>query len=164
MSRDSTVLPLGITENGELILVTSFFDHGDGLKGVTGATLVPICQQYIDEQREPDAIAERGFDVLWRDAVAAENTELGLADYMTELLEQEDENSDGLFPGHDNSYAYDFDTELYLKEYFPNCVAFECIGGGRMFDADCLARLTTVFDTALLARVMAQESISLERV
>lgn len=159
MSRVEQVIPVGITSNGELILVTSFFDHGDGSKGVTGATLVPISQGYVDDQREPEMIAERGYDVLWRDAVAAEHTELSLHDYMSELLESDDMNSDGLFPGHDNSYVYSFDSDSILKEHFPDAVAFECVGCGRMFDSDILSNLATVFDADLVARIRSQENI-----
>lgn len=158
MSRDEKVIPLGIDSDGCLVLVTSFFDQGNGFRGVCGATLAPICQAYIDERRTPEAMAEL-YDCIWRDAVASEDTELGLDAYMEQMLESDDTNSEGAFPGHDTGYTWDIDRDLYLREYFPNCVDFECIGCGLMFSAESLARLVTVLDADLLARIRAQENI-----
>lgn len=153
---------IGITVNDELIMVDSIFNHGDNFHGATGTTFVGITQDYIDQRRDPENMAS-DLDYVWQEAVKAGQTEKGLDDYMKELNESNDCNSDGLFVGHDTSSIHQIPDSI-KKEYFPECESFECIGGGRQFPIK--SEWKVIFDQKLLDLVNQAESedINLEQV
>lgn len=127
--------PVGI-KDGNLYLVNYTFEdemHGEPFKGVTGAVLAPLSQEYIDEKNDPEEIKEY-YREFWVESVRNGDTELGLEEYVSNIHES---YGDGAFPGHDTSYTshIDIDSEL-VKTHFPDAVDFECIGGGRCFEKD----------------------------
>lgn len=127
--RTTYNIVVGITENDEIYLLNSIFDHGKGFKGATGSVLVPVSQDYIDERNDLDSIIDT-YGYLWTEAVASGSTTDSQEDYMQQVLD----SSDGAFFGHDESYVHHI-TKEFKDEYFPDAETFECVGGGRCFDA-----------------------------
>ena len=128
--------PLGITKDGELILVNYLFSCGDGLNGeafhgATGATLMPLSQDYIDERNEVKNVIET-YGYLWEEAVKDGNTTDSQEEYMQAMIDAEVLCGSGLFFGHDDSYIYDV-PDVVKKTHFDGYESFECVGGGRMF-------------------------------
>ena len=122
---------IGIDEYNSIIICDYIFKYEDGFKGATGTSLAPVSQEYIDERNDIEAFKEE-HEWLWKDAVSADATELGFDDYMQELFDDQECNSDGEFFGHDNSSVHLVSDE-FQEEHFPDAATFECIGGGRMF-------------------------------
>lgn len=105
-------------KDGELVILEELFAYDDSdFKGATGYTMRPLTQKEIDDGNDIDYLVDE-YDWLWRDAVAANKTDLGLYDYLQEWVDAC--GYDGLlFPGDD--YSYRSKTELLVerlpKEY-----------------------------------------------
>lgn len=125
---------VGITKYGEIVMLREVFNYVDGLHGkpfhgACTASFNAVDQNYIDERNDVDNVKDN-YDYLWKEAVQSGNTELGLNEYIEELIELELSQGDGEFIGHDTSYIYDI-PKSFKEEYFPDAVTFECVGGGR---------------------------------
>lgn len=95
---------LGINKNKELV----FFDHWNNvLGGACGITMYTITQEYVDKMNDPDYVAQE-YSYLWREAVANRDTELGLDDFIEELIA----NTDGLFVNDDPSFRCECESSI----------------------------------------------------
>lgn len=148
----------------EYIAVGEFFEHPDGLKGVTGSSFCPITRSMLEQAEEQENLEERFYD-LWVESVKSGSTEQSLADFARDIY-----RSDGYEALYDLSY-YDLGEEaarLYnarLPEEHDSedeAEFSECIGGGRMFNAHTLLTMDEVYDPELLKEVAAQEGIDLD--
>lgn len=134
---------LGINANKELV----FFEHwNEVLGGACGVTMNTIDQAYIDEMNDRDYLIQE-YNYLWREAISAGNTELGLAEYIDELISNL-EYSDELFVGDDPSFRCDCE---YAIESIPDelrakvesiigvkdedYVALSCVSCGALFSS-----------------------------
>ena len=123
---------IGITHDNEIFILDSTFCHADDFHGACGTRLSPLSQEYVDKRNDPDNVKGE-YTHLWKESVQNGSTEESLEDFVESLIRESDCNG-GLFIGHDDS-SVRYLTEDFKKEYFPDAVGFECIGGGRMFDA-----------------------------
>lgn len=101
---------LGITKDGELVVVEYTFKQG-GLQGATGWHMGTLTQDQIDAQSDLDYIKD-SYGHIWQEAVAAGGTELGLDDYVKELIEAEEYNPDTYYLGDDPSFRYETDEAV----------------------------------------------------
>lgn len=118
---------VAIAESGEVYMLNYVFDHGDGFRGATGTVFVPFYQDYADERNDFERIKEE-YGYLWQESVAAGNCEDSLYDFIQGLIE----TSDGDFFGHDDSSVHLIPDD-FKTYYYPECLGFECVGGGRCF-------------------------------
>ena len=115
----------------EYIFLSYVFQHSDSFKGATGNSLRPISQTEYEERTDPEAI-EEAYEDLWREAVRADRTTLGLTEWVKECIASDGED----VYAFDTSYwESDMWTQIREKtgqteEEYP---VYECIGGGRMF-------------------------------
>lgn len=152
---------LGVAEDGEIIAADyAFIDtmHGEKFNGVTGSRFYALTQEQIDERNDLEHVKDC-YGYLWEEAVKSGQTKLSEDEYMEEIIESNQMNSDSLFLGHDTSYVFQMDLERHpeLKKLFPDAVAFECVGGGRMFP-DALKDLEHIFEPELCAQIVEIES------
>ena len=165
MERKETIYNqiIGI-KDGNLVLLNYIFDNGNDFKGATGAYFEVLSQD--EAERLTD---DFDGDELWRMAVAAGDTTLGLDDWTAEYIYAC--KLDGLdFPMQDNSYLNELSRALNdlseenledLHFYYENCglsyedYIFNCVGGGRCFDAN--DKWDVVFRPDLLEKIMAVE-------
>lgn len=148
---------IGINSDGALIMVDYLFET-DGMCGATGSEFYPVTQEMIDERNDPEYVKDcYEGEYLWKEAVKAGHTDLGLDDYIDSLIQ----NSDGHFFGHDTSYISHIPEEIRAK-HFPDAVTFECVGGGRMFPR-ALEDLETVLEPELIERIREIEKKDDER-
>lgn len=136
--------------DGQVYVVNYTFEdelHGEPFKGVTGAVLVPLSQEYVDERNSMDELVEH-YREVWKSEVRSDCTELGLEQWIEESVNHYDYD---LFPGHDNSYVHLIDTDEEVLKHFPDAVGFECIGGGRCFKKDM--QWDVVFDQHLVDEI-----------
>ena len=92
------IVPVGIF-NGEIYILheDGNFNNFDVIRHVNTETL--------DALRDPDSYQDYCED-LWKCAVQAGSTKLGLADFAQELIDEADcDNDDEAFPGKDDSYT-----------------------------------------------------------
>jgi len=122
---------IGILDN-EIYMLDYIFDHNDSFKGATGTIFSPIYEEDIEQRNNFDDFVDN-YDYLWFEAVQMEITEDSKKNYLRKLYEDMLINGDGEFIGHDTSYIR-YIPEKFRKEFFPEAVTFECIGGGRIFD------------------------------
>lgn len=149
MTREGTTYNqiVGIKDN-ELWILEDSFQHSDDFKGVTGYHMDTMTQDYIDSRNDTSELMEE-YDYLWREAVAAKNTELGLEEYIEMLQRDVECNSDGLFLGDDDSFRYQTEELINnlpkeqkekLESIFgvmgEDYVTWNCSGCGRCFNAD----------------------------
>ncbi len=138
---------LGITSYGEILVCTSIFDHGDGHKGATFYSFMPVSREEIEERSDIDYIMDT-YDLSKKEARQV------LAEF---------EYSGEFFPFHDTSGLYDTNAkgisiDRQLRKLFPDAETFECIGGGRLL-AGREAKFEKVFNEKLLKRVFQVEKI-----
>ena len=80
---------IGRDTNGDIYIARDFFDHSDGLRGVTGDVVYPVTQAMVDEALTADYKAEY-FEDAWRqDAGSVNGTELGLEEWTAEIPDDE---------------------------------------------------------------------------
>lgn len=147
---------VGITKDGELIMVDYLFNdtlHDSPFHGATGTRFAPLTQKQIDERNEIDNVKDN-YGFLWKEAVANDLTEMSYDDYIQELIDCDQAKGDGLFLGHDTSSIYYIPDAIKAK--FQDCVAFECIGGGRMFPLR--EEMAEIFDQDLFESISMIEA------
>jgi hypothetical protein len=146
---------IGITTDGEVIMLDSLFDHGDGFKGACGSSFYPVTQDDIDQRNDLETVKDT-YGYMWQEAVKDGSTEESLDDYMERFIRSYIFNSDGLFVGHDTSYIHHI-PDSFRTEHFPDAETFECIGGGRMFDSPDKRKWKVLLRPDLLALIEEQE-------
>lgn len=99
-------------KDGELFVLENVFKYSDGFKGATGYSMSTITQSYIDDMNDLDTLCDE-HDYLWREAVQAGSTTLGLQEFMQEWVDSCRYNEQ-LYPFDDNSFRYQ--TENLVKE------------------------------------------------
>jgi hypothetical protein len=166
MTREITTYNqiVGIKDN-ELWILEDSFQHSDDFKGVTGYHMDTITQSYIDDRNDTSKLIKK-YDYLWREAVAAKNTELGLEEYI-EMLQRD--NSDDLFFDDDDSFRYQTkklinnlpkEQKEKLESIFgvmgEDYVTWNCSGCGRCFNAD--DKWDYVFNPKLLEVITKYEA------
>jgi len=150
---------VGITHDDEIYICNYVFRdtmHDKLFCGATGSVLVPVSQEYIDDRNDPDYLSEE-LGCLWQENVAAGNTEVGLAEWIDELLSELHYGEEYFF-GHDTSDVHYVSDEI-KERYFPEAVTFECIGGGRCFNIDRL-EFKIVLRPDILEEIIKVESES----
>lgn len=152
--------------NGRVYVLEETFKYGDGFKGCCGYAMSTISQDYIDEHNDVDYLCDYE-DYLWREAVKAEQTTLGLRDFVEELVR----DCCDLFPFDDPSFRMDFEQALQdarpevakkVIEYFgADSEEFgawnnECCG--RCFDKDM--KWEELFEPELWEMIRTYETIT----
>lgn len=121
-------------ETNELYILNDLFNHGNNFKGATGSVLYPLAQDYIDEMNDIEHLKDN-YDWYWQECVKQGSTQESLEEFCQGLLSHVYYNTDGQFFGHDTSDCFHNGVEELLAK-FDDAVCFECIGGGRCFDAE----------------------------
>jgi hypothetical protein len=159
---------IGITDSGEIYLLNYIFEstlHGTPFCGATGSILTPLTQAYVDSRNNIDSLKDT-YGFLWQEAVKDGNTELGLDDYLQEMMDSEVQYGEGLFLGHDTSDTHHItdeqtaEIETVLK-YKHEIIGYECIGGGRCFDRDITWK--HIFRPDLLAEIKRVEDLNIKQ-
>lgn len=138
---------LGVSEEGDVKMIDYFFQHEDEFKGVTGSSFYFVSPESVEDRNDLENI-EESYSFLWSESVAAGKTEKGLSEFLEDFKDSYLANGDGLFVGHDTSYIHHLDRDSKFLEFFNalnglelrGCYdsdrgTFECVGGGRCFDA-----------------------------
>lgn len=98
---------IGIANGLVYVLEETFKYSDDGLKGCCGYAMSTISQDYIDERNDVCWLCDN-CDDIWREAVRAGQTTMGLEDFMDDWVR----NCCELFPTDDSSYRSDFEQVL----------------------------------------------------
>ena len=135
---------IGIANGSVYVLEETFKYSDDGFKGCCGYTMSTISQDYIDERNDVDWLCDN-YDDVWREAVRAGQTTMGLEDFMDDWVR----NCCDLFPSDDPSHRSDFEQALEdarpevakkVIEYFGADIedfgAWNNKGCGRCFNKD----------------------------
>jgi len=120
---------VNIAEDGEITVFDGTFNYPDGFKGATGSKFYPVTQAQIDErfENQEDELRE-----LWQMAVSEGQTEASLTDWADSYT-HEAGNSAFYDLSYENQYWDEIRSHGYPVEEYP---IFDCVGGGRCFDAD----------------------------
>ena len=134
-------------KNNEIWILEDCFKYSDSFKGCTGYHMNIITQDFIDDMNDLDNLIDE-YDYLWRDAVAAKQTDLGLEEYI-EQCKNECQYYDQLYLGDDNSFRDDTeelieqlpaDKKAIIEQYFgvkdKDYVTWSVSGCGRCFNPD----------------------------
>lgn len=119
-------------ENNEIQMLDYLFDHGDGFKGATGTRFEPISKETYRDMMSKESVIEH---LVSSGLITApnENLEHKFAEVLYKEMKASGELEAFTF---DLSYKEHWDQ---LREYgYPKSKypIFNCVGGGRMFDAD----------------------------
>lgn len=147
---------LGITKDGELVMVDYLFSDemsGKPFHGATGSRFVGITQAEIDERNDLENVTDT-YGYLWTEAVKDGTTTDSQETYMQDMIDSV-QFGDGDFLGHDTSGIYNIPDEV-KKMHFDGCETFECVGGGRMFPIK-REEMMLIFDEDLFDAVCAIE-------
>lgn len=158
---------LGITTDNELVVVEYTFKDGE-MSGAVGWRMETLDQEQINLNNDPEQVEEE-YSFLWEEAVAQGETELGLTEYIQELIDREEYNPDTYFIGDDPSFRYETDkaveklpeadkaklTEL-LGEKGKDFVDWTCGGCGRCIPLD-ESEYKVIFNKDLLAECRRYE-------
>lgn len=138
---------VGIKDNEVYVLEDVFNDNG--FKGATGYSMRPLTKEYVEQCKEPENLRE-----LWKQAVQAEQTDLGLDEWAEEVNE-EAENEGRYHATDDDSFRDDF---FNLLDELPEeqrkqvdeltDLSWEVSGCGRHFTKDM--KFDVVFDQKLV--------------
>jgi len=121
---------VNIAEDGEITVLDYVFNYTDGFKGATGSKFYPVSQSEYDEQTTEDNVIDY------------------LCDSGMEIPKDQQRNGwQGVYDAMDSkeieSLMWDLSySELwdYLREECKlsaeDAVIFNCVGGGRCFDAN----------------------------
>lgn len=148
---------LGITNDGELVMVNYLFNHdGDeSFHGATGSTFVGVTQREIDDRNDLETVKD-SYGYIWQEAVKDGTTTDSQDDYIQGLIDSEVNYGGKYFFAQDDSYIYDIPDSI-KKMHFDGCETFECIGGGRMFPIK-RENMMLIFDEDLFQAVEAIEA------
>lgn len=142
-------------KDGEVYVLKEVFND-NGFKGATGYSMRPLTKDYVEEMKDPEYIRD-----LWKQAVQADSTDLGLEEWADEANE-EAEMEGRLFATDDPSYRDEFED---LVEELPQeqkeqvqkltDLTWEASGCGRCFNKDM--KFDVVFDKELLDLINKHE-------
>lgn len=147
--------PVGITKNGELVLVHYIFEHDANFRGATGAMLVGVTQDEIDERNDLETVKET-WGYLWAEAVKDGLTTQSEDEYMQDMIDSAVRFGDGYYLGHDTSYIHEVSDEI-KKMHYDGYETFECVSGGRIFPKK-REDMMIIFDEDLFEAVNAVEN------
>ena len=150
MERQAINKIVGI-KDGEVYVLEDVFKGG-----ATGYTMRPLTKDYVEEMKDPEYIRD-----LWKQAVQAGQTDLGLEEWADEVNE-EAEMEGRLFATDDDSYRDEFED---LVEELPQeqkekvqkltDLTWEASGCGRCFKKDM--KFDVVFNKELLDLINKHE-------
>lgn len=115
---------VGILESGEIVYISEhdhrsiFFDY--------------LTAEAVEDRNDIDMIKD-SYGYLWKEAAENDQTELGLQEFLENLVETELNYSGKYFFGQDDSYTECITDEdrLLLEEFYETDIeTFECIGSG----------------------------------
>jgi hypothetical protein len=115
---------VNIAEDNEIKVLEYLFCHSDNFKGAVGSTFYPVDKAYYKERLKKDNVIEYLTDAG-----------LSKSDAL-EAYRQYKDNGNLYELMFDTSYSELWDylrTFGYTEKEYP---IFECVGGGRCFDAD----------------------------
>jgi hypothetical protein len=148
--REETKYNKLIARNGEEYIFLESIFKTDTMQGAVGARVIPVSKEhYEDEEAHKEYVK-----VWWQDAVANDNTEDSLEDW---LAGNYDIDQDARF-----DVVHDDDIVEQMRKHYPNEDAtpiFEYIGFGRMFSPE--DEYEQVYDQAV--DMLASDAIELAR-
>lgn len=97
---------VGIKDGAVYVLEETFQSGDKGMKGAVGYSMRPLTQEEIDNASDPQNLRD-----LWVEAVKADETDLGLDEWVENL--EYDMDSDQHYPFEDTSFRTNF---KYLLE------------------------------------------------
>lgn len=153
-------------KDGAVYVLNYVFENGD-FKGATGFTMRPISQDYIDQRWDKDYL-EDTYREVWKDSVACGNTEDSFADFLQNIIEETELNSELLYPTDDPSFRFEFEEILEgapakIKarvneiKTLANGVEWECESCGRIFGDSQFWHEFEVLEPELVAAIRAKE-------
>ena len=145
--RETVNLPVGIDKRGDIYIADEFFKYADDFQGVTGDVVYPVTAGMFDEALETESKMEWAVDIWRADAGITNGTELGLAEWVDEI--PDDDYLETVF-----EFA-DVDVEALNALTGNDAVRYAFSGCGRVFHAD--TEWVRVFDADLLARINTWE-------
>lgn len=124
---------VNIAEDGEISVLNYTFEHSKDFRGATGNRFYPITENEIQERIGDYEDNDMEFLKYWAD---------NIGDITSQMIDNIDTSREALIEFFfDSSYSelWDYMREELgktdaTKEDYP--VIFDCVGGGRMFDAD----------------------------
>ena len=145
---------IGINSDGEVIMLDRLCRDDKDRTWAVGSVFRPVTQDQVDEYQDPEYIKDcMDGEYLWQEAVSNGRTEASLDDFCRDLtLIAKTEGQ--MYFGHDTSYIEHI-AEDFRREYFPEAVTFECIGGGRCLPDD---NLEIIIDQELIDLVNEYEN------
>lgn len=118
--------------NGEIVVLQELFDYGDGFKGATGCSIAGHSQEYVDDRNEIATVIEYLKDSVDKPAGYPTFREWAKACIQEATYSGQD------FPFQDDSYISEIGADklnaFLVSEGLEEAAAFECVGGGRMFE------------------------------
>jgi len=121
-------------------------------QGATGTVLNPVSKEEYEERTDPES--EECLDYfkeIWQMSVQDDNTELGLQEWVEQVLNIDGDEAVFDFSGY-NLWEQLRDIGLNEDDY----PVFECVGGGRSFDSKM--KFDEVYNKDLWRLIKAVES------
>ena len=146
--REKISEPVGIDKHGDIYVANEFFKYADGSQGVIGDVVYPVTAEMITSVLEIDSKIEWAEEVWRADAGSSNGTELGLAEWVDEI--PDDEYLNMVYE------SADVDVEALNALTGNDAVRYALSGCGRVFHAD--TEWVRVFDADLLARINSWEA------
>ncbi len=87
--------------DGAVYVLEETFQYEDGMKGAVGYSMRPLTQEEIDSASDPQNLRD-----FWVEAVKADDTDLGLDEWVEDL--ECNMNSDQYYPFEDTSNRTEF--------------------------------------------------------
>ena len=140
--------------NTEYIIAEDAFQYDDGLHGVTGLEFHVVNQEEYDQRMSIEGLRD-AFDDTWRQAVAEDQTTMGLDEWLDRVEE------DMIFDTSGSDQYEDVVLAKYKEETGEDGVLIECIGSGRIFGARL--QFDTVYDQETLDRIKVYEEKGFEK-
>lgn len=120
-------------ESNEITMLDYTFKHSDGFKGATGSKFVAVSKAQYKEQTSKENVIDRIIDSGLVEYKHNANIERKMAEVLYKEMKAAGEIESFCF---DLSYREHWDelrSHGYPENKYP---IFDCVGGGRCFDAD----------------------------
>jgi len=160
MKQDINKL-VGKDKSGDYYWLDYVFEDGDfedgEHSGAVGSVFRPVSEAEKEEQMDSDDAKER-FRDLWQNAVDTNNTELGLDDFVQDVIDMDGDEAFFDLSYYDNGceIAEIFNSELPNDADESEKAEFsECVGGGRCFNRKI--KWDKVYDEAALTLALSYE-------
>ena len=161
MSEQKVNKLVGRTTEGDYYWLDCVFEDGDfedgEHSGAVGSVFRPVSEAEKEEQMDSDDAKER-FRDLWQNAVDTNNTELGLDDFVQDVIDMDGDEAFFDLSYYDNGceIAEIFNSELPNDADESEKAEFsECVGGGRCFNRKI--KWDKVYDEAALTLALSYE-------